>query len=208
MLTDSPPRKAKRAGFLESDRIKTLDLPPDGCLLKITQSIESAMKAGKNADVRRACTEFLAATSEFLRNIHMRCPCACSPTAESPRKLGKRAFRGLQSRDHVDPRMDADGGAEGDHLFRNISEHSLPRVLSPPRFSAVRISGFMAHSRFLRAHRCAIPPRAGNIAKAIVLVASSGRALADRLAPNESRVVTPVGSEATATCALCVGTSG
>jgi hypothetical protein len=65
MLTDSPPRKANRAGFLESDRIKTLDLPPDGCLLKITKSIESAMKAGKNADVRRACTELLAATSEF-----------------------------------------------------------------------------------------------------------------------------------------------
>jgi hypothetical protein len=65
MLTDSPPRKANRAGFLESDRVKTLDLPPDGCLLKITKSIESAMMAGINADVRRACTEFLAATSEF-----------------------------------------------------------------------------------------------------------------------------------------------
>jgi len=29
MLTDAPPRKANRAGFLESARIRTLDLPQD-----------------------------------------------------------------------------------------------------------------------------------------------------------------------------------
>lgn len=29
MLTDAQPRKTNRAGFLESDRIKTLDLPQD-----------------------------------------------------------------------------------------------------------------------------------------------------------------------------------
>ncbi|MGA2647969.1 MAG: hypothetical protein ABSF15_25000 [Candidatus Sulfotelmatobacter sp.] len=29
MITDAPPRKVnRRAGFLESDRIKTVDLPP------------------------------------------------------------------------------------------------------------------------------------------------------------------------------------
>ena len=67
MLTDSPPRKANRAGFLESDRIRTLDLPQDECLLTITNSIESAMEAGTSADVRRACTELLTATSEFYR---------------------------------------------------------------------------------------------------------------------------------------------
>lgn len=65
MLTDAPPRKANRAGFLESDRIRTLDLPQDGCLLAIAQSIESAMKAGTTADVRRPCAEFLRAASEF-----------------------------------------------------------------------------------------------------------------------------------------------
>lgn len=67
MLTDSPPRKKNRAGFLESDRIKTLDLPQDGRLLAIAQSIESAMSAGATADVCRACAEFLGAASEFYK---------------------------------------------------------------------------------------------------------------------------------------------
>jgi hypothetical protein len=30
MLTDAPPRKANRARFLESDQMKTLDLPKNG----------------------------------------------------------------------------------------------------------------------------------------------------------------------------------
>jgi hypothetical protein len=67
MLTDSPPRKSNRAGFLESDRIRTLDLPHDGYLLTCAKSIESAMIAGTIANVRRPCTDFLAATSEFYR---------------------------------------------------------------------------------------------------------------------------------------------
>jgi len=53
MLTDAPPRKKNRAGFLESDRIKTLDLPQDGHLPRIAQSIDFAMRAGAPADVRR-----------------------------------------------------------------------------------------------------------------------------------------------------------
>ena len=65
MLTDAPPRNRNRAGFLESDRIRTLDLPRNGRLLTIAKSIESAMMAGKSADVRRACAEFLAAVSDF-----------------------------------------------------------------------------------------------------------------------------------------------
>ncbi len=60
MLTDVTPRKANRARFLESERIRALDLPQDGCLLAIAKSIESAMKEGENADVRNACAEFLA----------------------------------------------------------------------------------------------------------------------------------------------------
>jgi len=60
MLTDVPPRKASRAGFLESDRIKTLDLPQDGCLFAIAKSIEA-----KPADVRRACAQFLDGDSNF-----------------------------------------------------------------------------------------------------------------------------------------------
>jgi hypothetical protein len=67
MLTDCPPRKANRAGFLESERIKTLNLPQDGRLLAIAKSLESAMKEGENADVRRPCAEFLGATSHFYK---------------------------------------------------------------------------------------------------------------------------------------------
>jgi len=67
MITDAPPRTANRAGFLESDRIKTLDLPENGQLLTISKSIESAMKSGTTVGVRSACTEFLGAASEFYR---------------------------------------------------------------------------------------------------------------------------------------------
>src|SRR5437016_3371603 len=66
MLTDAPPRK-NRARFLESDRIRTLDLPQNGCLLAIGRSIESAMKAATSPDVRRACAEFLETTSRFYK---------------------------------------------------------------------------------------------------------------------------------------------
>src|SRR5450759_1456051 len=63
-----PPRKANhRAGFLESDRIRTLDLPQDECLLTCAKSIESVMKVGTSADVRRTCVEFLDAASDFYR---------------------------------------------------------------------------------------------------------------------------------------------
>jgi hypothetical protein len=68
MLTDAAPRKANRAGFLESDRIRTLDLPPQNeSLLTIAQSIERAMKAGSTPDVRRACADFLKAASKFYK---------------------------------------------------------------------------------------------------------------------------------------------
>ena len=67
MLTDAPPRNADRAGYLESDRIRTLDLPQNGCLLTIGQSIESAMKAGETADVRSPCAEFLTEVSNFYQ---------------------------------------------------------------------------------------------------------------------------------------------
>src|SRR5215472_1119464 len=64
MLTDAPPRK-NRAGFLESDRIKTVDLPQNRGLTEIAQRLESAMKSEKTRDVRSACIEFLATASDF-----------------------------------------------------------------------------------------------------------------------------------------------
>ena len=62
MLTDAPPRK-NRSGFLESDRIKTLDLPLSADLREISQRLESAMKVDKIRDVRSACIAFLASAS-------------------------------------------------------------------------------------------------------------------------------------------------
>ena len=58
MLTDAPPRK-NRAEFLESDRIKTLDLTLNGDLPGIAQRLESAMQADKIRDVRSACADCL-----------------------------------------------------------------------------------------------------------------------------------------------------
>ena len=83
MLTEAPPRKANRAGFMESDRIRTLDLPQNGRLLTIAKSIESAMKAGKGTDVRRACAEFLAQASGFYRVP----PCAVRVLAARPLRV-------------------------------------------------------------------------------------------------------------------------
>src|ERR1019366_1161184 len=65
MLTDIPPRNANRDGFLESSRIRPLDLPQDGHLPPLSKSIERAMTDGTTAAVRRACADFLSATSEF-----------------------------------------------------------------------------------------------------------------------------------------------
>jgi hypothetical protein len=65
MFTDAPPRKY-RAQFLESERIKTLNLPPDVALTEIAQRIESAMKADNIRNVRSACTDFLATASSFF----------------------------------------------------------------------------------------------------------------------------------------------
>jgi hypothetical protein len=61
------PTTAYRAGFQESDRINTLDLPCDDCLLEIAKSIESAMKAEAIAALRRACAEFVKAASQFYQ---------------------------------------------------------------------------------------------------------------------------------------------
>ena len=64
MLTDAPPRK-NRSGFLESDRVRTLDLPGDGAVTEIAQRLECAMKEDQIRDIRNASTEFLATVSRF-----------------------------------------------------------------------------------------------------------------------------------------------
>ena len=93
MLTDAPPRKANRAKFLESDQMKTLDLPKNGRLPPITKSIESAMKGGKGSDIGRVCTEFLGAASDFYRvpNCAIR---VLAPDHCESAKAGARSFSG------------------------------------------------------------------------------------------------------------------
>src|SRR2546427_3472188 len=68
MLTDAPPRKTSSARFLQSDRMRTLDLPQDRTLLATAKSIESGMRAGSSADVRRPCAEFLDFASAFTKS--------------------------------------------------------------------------------------------------------------------------------------------
>jgi len=65
IITDAHPRSRSRAGYVESDRITTLDLPSDGRLPHLTKSIDTAMQSGKTADVRHACTDFLAEASRL-----------------------------------------------------------------------------------------------------------------------------------------------
>jgi hypothetical protein len=66
MLTDSPPRKA-RTEYLKSDQIKTIDLPTDSTLPRITAQIETAMKSGRMHEVRKHCEEFLIEASDFYK---------------------------------------------------------------------------------------------------------------------------------------------
>lgn len=101
MLTDAPPRRANRAGFLESDRIRTLDLPGDGRLPSIAVSIESAMKRETSGDVRRLCSEFLSVASEFYEVPH----CAIRVLAARPLRVRERGTFELFGDYHPDTRM-------------------------------------------------------------------------------------------------------
>jgi len=178
MLTDSPPRKANRAGFLESDGIRTLDLPQHGYLLTCAKSIESAMKAGTGLDVRRVCAEFLGATSHFYKVPN----CGIRVLAARP----------LRVRENWATELFGDYNPET-MLIRVWMRTAVRKeitsfgILPPPRLSAVRVSRLVAYAWLLRAHRCALPPCAGNAAEAIILGGSAGRSVADRLAAHESR---------------------
>ena len=65
MLTDTPPPKANRAKFFESDRLTSLDLPQNGSLLEVSHSIEMGMADGNTALARKHCDELLTKLSRF-----------------------------------------------------------------------------------------------------------------------------------------------
>lgn len=78
MLTDPPPRNHHRAGFLESERLTTLELPRNNSLAELAKSIEISMQTGETRAVRGACAEFLAEASKFygISNCTVRVPAA------------------------------------------------------------------------------------------------------------------------------------
>ena len=168
MLTDSPPRNSNRAGFLESDRVRTLDLPQDGRLLRIAKFIEGGMKAG-NGTCPPRLRRVLGSHITVLQSFRLRCPSACSETATSAGTLDERTLRRLQRRDHADSCVDADGGAQGSHVIRYVPEYPVPRVLPPPRLPAVRVCGFMALAGLLRKGRRALSLCEGNAIKETIL---------------------------------------
>src|SRR5438876_6022820 len=86
MLTDAPPRKRNQAEFLKSDRTKDLDLPQNVFLPDIAKHLESAMKAGTVAEVRKACAEFLAIASDFYKVP----PCGIRVLAARPLRVRER----------------------------------------------------------------------------------------------------------------------
>ena len=85
MLTDASSRK-NRAEFLESDRVKSLDVPQNRTLLEIAKRLDSAMKSDRIADVRRTCAEFLATASSFYGVPH----CAVRVLAARPLRVRER----------------------------------------------------------------------------------------------------------------------
>jgi hypothetical protein len=186
MLTDTPPRKANRSGFLESDRIKTLDLPQDGYLPRIAKSIESAMKSDKSADVGRACAEFLAVASQFYEVP------ACG--------VRVLAARPLRVREHWSTELFGDYTRETMLIrvwmrtavrkevtsfgtFLSTLCHEFCHHLDFQRF---RFKDSWHNERFLRASGCFVPSCAGHTDKDTVLGACGRRAVAHRLATNKS----------------------
>lgn len=66
MVTDRPPRtKSLLAKFVESDRLVSLELPPDDRLIVVARSIEQLVENGERAAVQEACAEFLDTAAAF-----------------------------------------------------------------------------------------------------------------------------------------------
>ena len=197
MLTDRPPRNAALlAQFLDSDRLGILEVPQDARLRALAESIDSAMRTGKSVAVREACAEFLTLASDFYK--------VPKPLV---RVLAARPVRVREGRWATELFGDYAPEKKLISVWMRTAvrkqvtsfgtfQHPLPRVLPPPRLSALRVSRLSAHAWLLRAHCRALPPRARNANEAVVLGRSARRALADRLAANQSRHLTspPVGS--------------
>lgn len=125
MFTDSPPGK-NRTEFFESDRVKTLDLPPEGKLVDIAKRLESAMKADTILEVRSTCAEFLTSASDFYKVPICGIRVLAALLAASAGELRDRTFWRLPSRYNAHPGMDADSSTERGHLLRGVPEYVMP----------------------------------------------------------------------------------
>jgi hypothetical protein len=66
MVTDRQPGNGKSlTQFRESERLTSIELPAHPGLSQLAQVIDSLMKEGTRAQVRRACAEFLSAAAVF-----------------------------------------------------------------------------------------------------------------------------------------------
>src|SRR5215813_14577059 len=98
MLTDAPPSKRNRIEFLGSDRLRTLDLPPDGLLLPHAKLIEAALPTGNTVAVKRSCMTLLGAASEFYRVP----PCSIRVLAARPLQVREHSTTELFGDYHPD----------------------------------------------------------------------------------------------------------
>ena len=82
MFTDAVPRK-NREKFELSDQTRSLELPSDGELQRISQALELAMRAGKAAEVNRNCELFLGCAADFYKVP----PCPVKVLASRPLRV-------------------------------------------------------------------------------------------------------------------------
>src|SRR5207302_665090 len=85
------------------------------------------------------------------------------------------------------PSMDADCREKRNHVFRNVPEYPLPRILPSSRFSAIWIRGFLARARLLRASRCSLSSCAWNGSKTTLLGSRAGQGVPNRFGETSLR---------------------
>jgi len=112
---------------------------------------------------------------------------AAAKRAKLRLRKSTRALRRLSPGHEGDPGLDAYRRAEGSHVVRNIPQHAVPRALPPSGLSSVRLRRFLAYARLLQPRRLSVSSRETDAAKEAGLGACGTRALADRLAADESQ---------------------
>src|SRR5215469_3431584 len=98
MLTDTPPRNANRAGFLESDRIKTVDPASEWSFVGDCPASAIRDASGENSRRAKGLRRVSGGRLRFLRSSELWHASAGGETSASPRELDDRALWRLQFR--------------------------------------------------------------------------------------------------------------